>query len=142
MSDRERLVALARSRFSFLERDRGFRTQVDDRAQRTVLAYVGEPATFEVELDWREQAVFLLVCRTIDGRRPPGYYVHEGRVVRTHLAQALDTGAQRGRQMAAELRKATRRSGTAAMESQIAAAATALHDSLDDLLADFDRILP
>jgi hypothetical protein len=55
---------------------------------------VGDPTNYEVEIDCREGAVFLLVCRSIDGRRPPGYYMHDGRRTRAHLADVLDTGGE------------------------------------------------
>lgn len=139
---RDRLVALAREQFQFLESERGFRFEMDDRADRSVLAYVGEQATFEVELDWRERAAFVLVCRTVEGRRPPGYYMHRGGQVRMHLAQGLELAAGTGPAATAELREATRRSGSAAMESQLTLSASVLRRSIDDLLASVPVLFP
>ena len=137
---REGLIALAQERFSFLRQERGFRVEIEDRAHTSVLAYVGERAAFEVELDWRERCVFLLVAYLVEGRRPPGYYLHEGRRVRVRLAEALARGGERERRAAAALRAVSRGSGPAAMKAQITLFAATLHESLDSLLARFPKI--
>lgn len=139
---RDHIVALAREEFRFLESDRGLRFEAENRSDRTVLAYVGEQATFEVEMDWRERAAFLLVCRTVAGGRPPGYYAHDGRRVRVHLVQALELAGVSDPQATADLRSATRRSGSAAMESQLRLSASTLRGSIDDLLAGARVLFP
>jgi hypothetical protein len=140
---RAQVQGLARAELQFLERERGFRPEVVEEPRRDVLAYVGERETFELELDWHEQAAFLLVCLTVDGRRPPGYYVHEGRRVRLQLVEALTlANATDAAGTAAELRAATRRSGVAAMEEQVRLAASALRSSLDKLLDARSALFP
>lgn len=128
--DRSEIVAHAQHELDFLRTDFGFRLEVEDGAAQTVMAYVGDRYTLELELDWRERAAFLLVARTENGQRPPGYYVHAGRRVRTHLTAVLDGGDAEDRLLADVLRAAVKDSGQAAMERQIGRYAAALADVL------------
>ena len=113
------IVAEARSAFGFLEHAGGRSVEVDDGAWRTVLAYTVGSITIEVELDWREGAVFVLVCRTVNGRRPPGYYMHDGRRMRVQLTDVLDGGNEQDRAAARRLRDVVHRSGADAMRAQV-----------------------
>ena len=142
---REQVKAVARAELQFLELELGFRPEEREGPRRDVLAYVGEHLTFELELDWQEQAAFLLVCLTVDGRRPPGYYVHEGRRVRLLLVEALTLANAADAAVVAvvaELRAATRRSGVAAMEAQVRLSASTLRRSLDELLDARSALFP
>lgn len=127
------LIASAKSAFDFLE-DSATGVKVDDDPDRTVLGYVLGEAAFEIELDWREQCVSILFCRTVDGKRPPGYYAHEDRRVRVHLAYVLGKYGDSDRADAKELKEATRRSGLEAMASQVSVLASTLRRRLDDVL--------
>ncbi|MBC6458888.1 hypothetical protein [Actinomadura sp. HBU206391] len=81
------LVEFAQRELAFLAQ--GGMDGLDERGTQTVLAYVRPEITLELELDWREETAFMLVCRTVGGRPPPGYYRHDGRLMRMHLAEAL-----------------------------------------------------
>lgn len=108
--------------------------EVEDRGDKTVIAYVSDPATFEVELDWLEGAAFLLVVRTIAGHRPPGYYVSEGKRVRVHLVEALRRAGILDSAMERRLKEVMRGSGEDAMLTQLTVFATELRNSLEPLL--------
>jgi hypothetical protein len=116
------IVAHARRRLEFLENEFGARPEADDPDTPSVLAWVTEPNSFELELDWREQAAFLLVARTQGGRRPDGYYLHDGRRIRIHLSEVLGDPP--------ELRAVVRRSGPEAMREQIDSYASLLEQAL------------
>jgi hypothetical protein len=143
-SDREpsrnEIIGFARDALGFLADAAGAKLEVKDGASQTVLAYVVGPLTYEVELDWRERVAVLLVCRTIDGHRPPGYYTHGGERVRVHLAQALSSGDEDDRRAAERLRSAPRGSGGDAMKTQIMRLASALRDAIDHLPSYMDSI--
>ncbi len=44
----------------------------------------------ELEIDWREFDVFLLIVRLEKGRLPKGYYVFSGRECRVHLINLIE----------------------------------------------------
>lgn len=136
-SRRAILLALGRQRFSFLE-SRGARLETDDERYRSVLVYSLPDATFEVEYDWREQAVFVLACRSEGGRRPGGYYMDEGQRVRVQLLEALDNAGLAD----TALREATRASGPDAMATQLTTYSSVLAGRLDDLIERYDRVFP
>jgi hypothetical protein len=132
-------VAAARAAFEFLE-EHGARVELEDRPDQSVLAYIYCSLVFEVELNWRERAVFLLVGRAPDGRRPPGYYMYNGKRVRLHLAQALMETGVLGATAVERLRTVTRGSGFDAMRSQVPLLAATLEITLDDLIERYDLI--
>jgi hypothetical protein len=134
------ITDLVLTAFRFLEDVEGCTPELEQGAGQSVVAFVGDPTTYEVEIDCREGAVFLLVCRSIDGRRPPGYYMHDGRRTRAHLAEVLDTGGELEKVGAAGLRKALHASGSAAMKAQIRMFAAALREVLElrrDIVSDY-----
>lgn len=131
--NRDEIVAFAQEAFGYLEDDRHHRLEISDAPWRTLLAYVGNPLTFEVELDWRDACAFVLVCRTVDGRRPPGYYMHEGRLIRIHLSEALVKGRSADHTTVDKLRHVTRGSGASAMKTQIVEYSAALRMSYQQL---------
>jgi hypothetical protein len=104
----------------------------------TTLVYSLGGTFAELELDWREQAVFVLVGRCRDGRIPDGYYVDSyGTVVRHHLGKVLDHGDPADQAAAARLREVVKLSGPEAMIRQIdefSDALRAVHARLPELL--------
>jgi hypothetical protein len=86
----------------------------------------------QIELDWRELSIFILVGEMVDGRRPSGYYVDRaGRHVRWHLGAALEEGdyAEQARILTA----VTKKSGRQAMLEQIEANSVSLRTPLPAL---------
>ena len=138
---RSELLASGRKAYSFLEA-KGARVEVDDGAERSVLAYVLPTATFEVEYDWQEQAVLLLVCRTIENARPGGYYMLAGQRVRYQLLQALERAGLLDEPLRARLRSGMRRSGADAIGDQLLLSSDVLEECVDVLLERYDRVFP
>ena len=127
------IEAHARSVFGFLEDPLVETTNTLEReSHRSLLSYVVGDVFVEIELDWRESAVFILVGEAVDGHRPSGYYVDgAGRRVRWHLSAALQEGdyAEQVRNLTA----VTKRSGRQAMLDQIDAQSVSLRTALPEL---------
>ena len=138
---RGQLLDAGTAAFAFLEA-RGARLQRDDAAHRSVLVYVLPEAAFEVEYDWLEQSVFLLACRTINGDRPGGYYMHEGQRVRVHLTRALEAAELLDGARGERPRREHRRSASDAMADQLRAYAATLESCIDSLLERYERVFP
>jgi hypothetical protein len=132
-ADRGGVLSAARSLFRFLE-EGDASVEVVHRGDRTVIAYIDDPATFEVELDWLERAAFVLVGRTVDGHRPPGYYVSEGKRVRVQLIEALRKPRLLNSTMERQLKDVMRAAGEDAMRAQLRVLATELRNNLERLL--------
>lgn len=82
--------ARAKQAFGFLDGFGGKLDSYDQESHRSLLAYLFPDPFLEVELDWREGAVFVLVGAPVNGRRPEGYYVSpRGDTVRWHLPGRL-----------------------------------------------------
>jgi hypothetical protein len=127
------MVSTSRSLFSFLE-ERGASVEVEHHGDQTVIAYIDDPATFEVELDWLERAAFVLVGRTVEGHRPPGYYVSEGKRTRVQLIEALRKAGLLTPSLEQQLKEVMRASGEDAMRIQLKVLATELRNNLEPLL--------
>ncbi|WP_162907670.1 hypothetical protein [Allorhizocola rhizosphaerae] len=138
------LVAVVHDEFRFLEAleaQGGCRVEVDGGdPDRTVLAYIVGPLTFEVELDWQELCAFLLIARTVEGGRPPGYYMHEGKRMRVQFHDALTQTGYPDQARLAALRAATAGSGPQAMRHQISELAGTLRESRQHLIAQRSRL--
>lgn len=137
---RDDIVAYAQEAFGFLKGVAGRSVEIENQSSRTVLAYTVGSITVEVELDWQEWSAFLLLCRTVDGRRPPGYYMHEGKRMRVHLAQVLADGTEQDKAAATRLRNVTRQSGPDAMRAQVQEFSETLR-SVVDRFADYHEKL-
>lgn len=105
-------------------------TVVSARAGTTVVVWAGRDLLVEVELVFRERAVFVLVGRTVNGVRPGGYYVCDGLRVRWHLAEILDHVAPVA---AAEVRTVTGRRDAGAMLAQVGVLSTVLADHFGEV---------
>lgn len=87
-------------------------------SEHSQVQFVLDQIFVELELDWGESALFVLVGVLVDGEAPAGYYVDAtGRKVRWHLGAVLKEGAHYDR--VEKLRLLTARSGSQAMLDQI-----------------------
>lgn len=62
---------------------------VSDEDWSTSLTFMLTDIALEIELDWRDFDVFVLVVRLESGKLPNGYYVSEGRPCRYHLQKVI-----------------------------------------------------
>ena len=70
--------------------DYGFSEPVIKREDgSSVFDWLGSDIALELEFDWRELDVFLLVVRLEDGQLPQGYYVSNGKPCRFHLQKVI-----------------------------------------------------
>jgi len=139
-TERGNVIALAKSEFRFLEGVVGRGVEVEDEAWRSVLAYVLGAITVEVELDWREKRVFVLVCRTVDGGRPPGYYRYDGRLMRVSLFDALNSGgSEHDKAIARRVWNAARISGPDAMTAKVIQLSAILRE-IDDRIGNYSHL--
>lgn len=68
----------------------GFSEPVIRREDRsTVIDWLGTDIALELELDWREFDVFLLIVRLENSQLPQGYYVSNGEPCRFHLQKVI-----------------------------------------------------
>ena len=140
ISDRlqSEILATSRTAFDYLEAMGANRSVVEEPAFTTVV-YAFPKVFFELELDWTEEAAFLLVSRgpRLAGR---GYYADHGKVIRRHLVDALGradllTDDDRGR-----LRSSTRMSGPDAMMAQLKTYSLTLRRTVTELLVRYERV--
>jgi hypothetical protein len=86
VSDQRKLESYVVQEFAFLQQQHAFSQLVVDRASSgTTIDFFSTELAIEVEIDWREFDVFLLVVRLDNGALPNGYYVADGRRCRIHL---------------------------------------------------------
>jgi len=132
---------LARRSFAFVE-EFGARPEEVARSTDVVIVYVLEELTFEIELDWREGAAFVLVCRTIDSARPAGYSMHGGVRVRRQLPDAMSAAGLDGEEAMQRLREVMKASGPDAMAAQLGVYGDLLEGCVDILLSKARVIYP
>jgi len=89
MSEQAEIESWLKSQFAELA-DYGFSEPVVKREDwNTVVDWLGTDIALELELDWREFDVFLLVVRLEDNQLPQGYYVSNGKPCRFHLQKVI-----------------------------------------------------
>lgn len=77
-------------KFSYLEKQMGLsRPKISRETWKTRISYLGKETGFDIELDWRELDVFVLLVRLEEGKLPKGYYVSQGRKCRLIIEQVL-----------------------------------------------------
>ena len=137
--DQASILSTTRTLFSFLE-EKGARVVVEPRSGQTTLAYISDPLTFEIELDWRDRAAFLLVARTVGEHRSPGYYMDAGSLMRVHLIEALRRSKSLSAATENRLKEAMSRSGEKAMLTQLRLFSDELRENLTSLLVSTEAL--
>ena len=90
MSNSEELEYLIFKKFSFLQEKFGFKIPVLNRNKwNTTVSYLSEEIGIEIELDWRDLDVFILITNLEDGNLPKGYYMSQGKKRRIHIEDVL-----------------------------------------------------
>lgn len=81
---------LAVDKFSFLEKEMGLsKPKIKRERWKTRISYLGKDTGFDIELDWREFEVIVLVVRLENGKLPEGYYISQGKKSRLMIDQIL-----------------------------------------------------
>jgi hypothetical protein len=82
-------LELARREFELLCTDHGFErpTTISDAFQPSLLYRRGKLG-IEIEFDWREKQVYVLIVNMEHGEPPPGY-MSGGRRIRAHLQRVI-----------------------------------------------------
>ncbi len=62
---------------------------VSEENGMTRVDYIATNLAIELELDWREFDIYVLVVRLEDGKLPKGYYVSNGRKCRKHFVSVV-----------------------------------------------------
>ena len=63
--------------------------QMTQEKWSTTIALALTKIALEIEIDWRDFDIFLLVVRLENGAPPEGYYVSQGRPCRYHLQKVI-----------------------------------------------------
>lgn len=87
-----RIEEYAIKKLSILDVHGFLRSAVKRERWSTTVSYLSSDIAIEVELDWRELDVFILVTALLDGSLPDGYYVSGGKKCRIHLEKVLKDG--------------------------------------------------
>jgi hypothetical protein len=90
MTLQQSVEAAAVDKFGFLvSRYRFQPPSIEREWYKTSVCYLTEDTGVEIELDWVDSDVFLLLVRLEGGRLPKGYYVSGGRECRVHWTAVL-----------------------------------------------------
>lgn len=84
--------AYAVEKLSALDRHGFSRPLVKRDKWSTTISSLSTEIAIELELDWRDLDVFVLVTGLSDGQLPGGYYVSNGKKCRIHLENVLKDG--------------------------------------------------
>jgi hypothetical protein len=152
-AQRRLIERTAREAFKFLEQRPGCRVKVANvRHLYKMIIYLFSDVVFEVNLDWYDETVNLMICRPIGGRPPEAVRVHEGRRVRLYFYEALTFAGEAGRAASADLVQQLQRitakersrkakmEPTAAMIARTHAESDALRRTIDWLPEYYDAI--
>lgn len=97
MTDKTKPVErYAIKRLSILDVHGFSRPKANREKWSTTVSSLSSDIAIEIELDWRELDVFVLVTALSDGKLPGGYYVSEGKKCRIHLENVLKDGCAIG----------------------------------------------
>lgn len=131
-TSRSNIEARTLDAFDFLATTARKPPELERELWRSRFRFVLDQIFVELELDWQELALFVLVGGLADGETPAGYYVDAtGRQARWHLGAVLKEGGHYNR--VEKLRLLTARSGSRAMLDQIEGFAAELASSLQEL---------
>lgn len=90
MSDTKEIESVVLNNFSFLQDEFGLGNPILNRdTWNTTVSYLSKEIGIEIELDWRDLDVFILITKLDEGKLPKGYYVSNGKVCRVHLEEVL-----------------------------------------------------
>jgi len=148
MVEMKDIESLTIGTFSFLK-DYGFHEPLlrPNNLQSRV-SYLAENIGIEVELDWRDMWVFVLIVRLESGKLPNGYYVSntDGKICRIHLQKVLYNLGYRDEQINAERiykkqkKKKQKPPSVEGMQSQLEADSNLLKKTIDLIISKQESI--
>ena len=98
MCDSEEIEFFVLKKFSFLQDKFGFEKPIFNRDKwNTTVSYLSKEIGIEIELDWRDFDVFILITKLYEGKLPEGYYMSKGKTCRVHLEEILQTNLNVGK---------------------------------------------
>ena len=87
---RQQIISFAIQEYSFLCSKFGFKPPlVQNKLFTTHIDYLYNDIAIEIEIDWKDICIFLLVVRLDGGKLPKGYYMTNGAKSRLHLFQII-----------------------------------------------------
>jgi hypothetical protein len=90
MTDGKKIESLVLERFSFLHVEKEYKKpQLIHNTTNTTVSYLSKEIGIEIELDWRDLNVFVLITKLEKGELPKGYYVSHGKKCRLHIEEIL-----------------------------------------------------
>ena len=90
MSDTKEIESLVLDKFLFLQDKFGLEKPIlNSDTWNTKVSYLSKEIGIEIELDWRDLDVFILITKLDEGKLPKGYYVSNGKTCRIHLEEVL-----------------------------------------------------
>ena len=130
--------------------DRGFSDPlIKDNSWVTTFDWLSDDIAIEVEVDWRDIDIFMLLVRLEDGKLPKGYYVSGGKPCRYHLQKVItDRKWNVDKNAFGEIspgRKSSRQSknlSTDALKKRFQQYKTVLLSCFDQLIEDRQNIFP
>ena len=106
MSDTKEIESLVLDKFSFLQDEFGLNKPILNRDNwNTTVSYLSKEIGIEIELDWRDFDVFILITKLDGGKLPKGYYVFRGKTCRVHLEEVLQNNLNVGKNEIQEIVK-------------------------------------
>ncbi len=97
MSDTEEIESLVLDNFSFLQDKFGLTKPIFNRDRwNTTVSYLSKEIGIEIELDWRDLDMSILITKLDEGKLPKGYYVSDGKTCRVHLEEVLQNNLNVG----------------------------------------------
>ena len=110
MSDTKEIESLVLDKFSFLQDKLGLDKPILNRdTWNTTVSYLSKEISIEIELDWRDLDVFILITKLDKGKLPKGYYVSNGKTCRVHLEEVLQNNLNVGKNEIQEVIKSSKK---------------------------------
>jgi len=133
MNDNKEIESLVLDKFSFLQDDFGLNKPILNRdTWNTTVSYLSKEIGIEIELDWRDLDVFILITKLDGGKLPKGYYVFNGKTCRVHLEEVLQKNLNVGKNEIQEVirsvKKKKQKRNQEMMVTRIAAYQQLLHN--------------
>lgn len=141
----EEIKTRVRQQFAFLIGEFGFKEpQVQDQRTSSTFRYLDGELALEVEVEYCQFFIFVLVVKLEEGRLPQGYYQAKGTACRLHLQDIIKKFGLLPAEECDVLRslaraRAANGSNDANEEMMIKSAATLLHQTLGWILANNEK---